>query len=124
MGRRFPDAKPGQRIRADHVLAIYEALAEVEFVAVAPLYFGPNRSLCLATKPGFWIKITGAPSGAKHPWVEVLPATGGTWTTGAATGTTSVDSAYELNGSTATLTNKYVRAWRDRASGEVRFQYA
>lgn len=124
MARRFPDARKGQPITAEHVNAIYEALAELEIRPVAPLYFAAKGVVALAARPGFWIKITGAPSGAKHPWQEVIPSTSGGWTNGAASGTTSTDSAYELNGSTATLTNKYARAWREGATGEVRFQYA
>lgn len=120
---RFPDATKGGPITAEHVRALREAVRSLDLVLVPPLYRGPGGAICLMSKPGFWIKITGAPSGAKHPWVQVFPTSGGAWTNGAASGSTSTDSAYEQNGSTATLTNKVVRAWRDHATGEVRFQY-
>lgn len=123
MRTRFPDATKGGPIRAEHIQAIYAALRELEFEVVSPLELIDN-TIMLSGSTGFWIKITGAPSGAKHPWQEVFPQTGGTWTNGPRSGTTSTDSAYELNGSTTTLTNKYARAWRDTVSGEIRFQYS
>lgn len=124
MGLKLPDPSPGQPILAEHIKAIVEALQEIDIRAIPPLVVGPNNTLYLSDRPGFWIQITGAPSGTKHPWRQVVSATGGTWANATATGTTSVDPAYEVNGSTATLTNKYARAWRDKATGEVRFHYS
>lgn len=124
MARRFPKVEQGQPILASHIQAIYDAIAEIEIKAVPPLVVGPGGHLYNSDLPGFWIKITGAPSGTAHPWEEVIPATGGSWTVGADSGTTSADPAYEINGSTATLTNKYARAWHDKSTGEVRFNYS
>lgn len=124
MARKLPVVQPGQPILAEHILAIYEALQEIDLKVVPPLVLGPLNTIYLASKPGFWIKLTGAPSSIAHPWQEVIPAASGTWSVGSLSGTTSTDPAYEINGSTATLTNKYARAWRDLATGEVRFNYS
>jgi hypothetical protein len=62
--------------------------------------------------------------GVKHPWKQVIAQPGGTWIDGPRTGTTAADPAYEINGSTATLTGKRAKAWRDVASFEVRFHYS
>ena len=124
MRKRLVRVNPGDPIRAEDFNALAEAIENIGVVGVPPIMVDDNVVRYDGEPPGFWIKITGAPSGAKHPWREVFPATGGGWTNGTRTGTTSTDSAYELNGSTSTLTNKYARAWRDRTSYEIRFQYS
>lgn len=124
MMRRLPRVKPGEPIKAEHVNAVYDAAESLEIVGVPPIMVEGNEIRYDGLPPGFWIQITGAPSGAKHPWREVFPVSGGSWTNGSRTGTTSTDSAYEINGSTATLTNKYARAWRDQATQEIRFHYS
>lgn len=118
------DPSPGDPILAEHISYLYW-LADHAVEVVAPLAKDANGAIYLAADSGFWIKITGAPVSGRHPWKDQQALTGGTWQDGARVGTTSTtgDPAYELNGSTTTLTNKIVRAWRDTTSGEVRFQY-
>lgn len=60
----------------------------------------------LAEGVEFWAKITGGPSGSAHPFREQYNSASGTFANGPRTG-----NAYETGGSTATLTNKYVRVW-------------
>ena len=120
--KRPPDPRPGDPILADHIAYLYE-LADREVQVVPPLAKADDGAIYLADRPGFWIKLTGSPTGAKHPWTEQTAASGGTWADAVATGSATLDPAYEINGSTATLTGKVVRAWRDRAAGEVRFAY-
>lgn len=124
MSRRFPRVTPGEPIKAEHANAIYEAEEMLEIVGVPPIVVDGNEIRYEGSPPGFWIKLTGAPSSTAHPWQEVIPASGGSWTNGSRSGTTSTDPAYEINGSTATLTNKYARAWRDPVSYEIRFNYS
>jgi hypothetical protein len=116
--------KKGDEIRAEHIAALYEAYERIKFAAIPPLHFRDDNTLELGEQPGIWIKITGAPTGTAHPWKEQQATTGGAWQDAVMTGTTTSDPAYELNGSTATLTGKIVRAWRDRATYEMRFLYA
>jgi hypothetical protein len=113
--------KPGDPILAEHIAYLLSLSDQALPPVVPPLVRNNDGSIGLADAGGFWIKITGAPSGTKHPWKEQYATTGGGFADNVATGTTSVDSAYELNGSTSTLTGKIVRAWRDKSSGEVRF---
>lgn len=124
MSRRFPRVAKGQPIEAEHGNAIFEAAESLQLVGIPPIMVDGNTIRYDGNPPGFWVKLTGAPSSTAHPWQEVVPQTGGTWINGARSGTTSTDPAYELNGSTATLTNKYARAWRDPVSNEVRFHYS
>ena len=67
-----------------------------------------------------WIKITGAASGTAYPWTQQLEAASGTWTNGTASGTTTTDPAYEINGNTSVASGTIVRAWRS-AKGDLRF---
>lgn len=117
----LPDPKPGDVLKAEHIKALLEIRRNSRVRVAPPLAQMPDGTIYLPDSDGFWAKITGAPTGAKHPWQQVVGQSGGTWANGAASGTTSTDPAYEANGSTATLTNKYVWLSRDKASGELRF---
>jgi hypothetical protein len=119
----YPDPKPGDVLTAEMLRVIYAGLRE-PIAVVPPLYITGTGAIGWGEEGGFWVEFTGAPSGAKHPWKEVLPEEGGTWADGVREGSTSDDPAYEINGSTVTLTGKRARAWRDRASYEVRFHYS
>ena len=59
-----------------------------------------------ASRLEFWAKITGGPTGSAHPFREQYNSASGTFANGPRAG-----NAYETGGSTATLTNKYVRVW-------------
>jgi len=120
----LPDPKSGDPLRAEHVRALLKLARTHRVRVVPPLAQMLDGTIYLAQADGFWAKITGAPSSGKHPWQQVVGQTGGTWANGAASGTTSVDPAYEVNGSTSTLTNKYVWMWREPSSGEMRFIYS
>lgn len=124
MNQRFPRVKPGDPIKAEHLNVLFDALKDIGVVGVPPIFVENNVVRFDGLPPGFWIKLTGAPSSTAHPWQEVIPATGGLWSNGARSGTTSTDPAYEVNGSTTTLTNKYARAWRDPVTQEIRFHYS
>lgn len=121
MNINIPDPKPGDPLRAEHIKALLELRDRLTVSVAPPLAQAPDGTIYLPDGGGFWAKITGAPSSGKHPWLEQIPQTGGTWTDGVRTGTTSTDPAYEANGSTSTLTNKKVWLRRDKASGELRF---
>lgn len=124
MSRRLPRVTKGQPIEADHANAIFEVGELISLVGIPPIHVEDNVIRYDGEPPGFWVKITGAPSSTAHPWEEVFPTTGGSWMVGTRSGTTSDDPAYEINGSTATLTNKYARAWRDPVTYEIRFHYS
>lgn len=66
-----------------------------------------------------WFKITGTVTGVLHPATEQIEQTGGTWANGP-----RVTTLRETNGSTADLTNKIVRAWKDRQGGSWWFTYS
>lgn len=124
MSGPLPDPKPGDPIYAEHVRQLLEIRRALRVRVAPPLAQMPDGTIYLPDSGGFWAKITGAPTSGKHPWQQVVGQSGGTWANGAASGTTSDDPAYEVNGSTATLTNKYVWMWREPASGEMRFIYS
>ena len=118
-----PPAVAGQPILVEHVQAILEIRDKLITAVAGPLMLS-SGVLSVDIRTPFWVKITGAPTGVKHPWIERLPTTSGAWVDGYASGDDTEDPAYEVNGSTADLTNKYVLAWRDRTSNEVRFLYS
>lgn len=118
-----PPAKAGEPILAEHIQAILE-IRDKLLVEYAPPLVRNGDLVYADIRDVFWIKLTGAPSGSAHPWLEQIPDTGGTWVSGYDSGTTTDDPAYEVNSSTTTLTNLIALAWRDPTSGEVRFIYS
>lgn len=66
-----------------------------------------------------WFKVTGAPTSGLHPATQQLETAAGTWSSGARTA-----SLRETNGSTADLTNKIVRAWKDGTGRSWWFTYS
>lgn len=119
----FPDPKPGDYLTAEMLNVLYDAIKSGVSV-VPPLFVTSEGEIALGEEPGFWIQFTGAPASGKHPWKEVFAQPGGTWTDAVRSGTTTDDGAREINGSVANLTTKRARAWRDRASYEVRFHFS
>lgn len=117
-----PPAKPGGEISAEHIQAILDIRDSLVIDVQPPLYRDGN-TVYLQELDRFWAKITGAPTGTAHPWLEQIPQTGGTWADGPRSGTATTDPAYEVGGSTATLTNKIVEMTREEASGDLRFKF-
>lgn len=117
MGIKLPRVKPGDLILAEHyqqLAAATEKVANLRVEAPLELFDVPGGYLVrLAKTPDTWIKITGSPSGTAYAWTEQVPQSGGTWTNGPRSGTTSVDPAYEANGSTSVPANRIVRARRN-----------
>jgi hypothetical protein len=89
-------------------------------------FSGPfGTSISRARPQEFWIKLTSHGSSGQYAWTEQVPAAGGGWTDGARSGTTTVDPAIEANantGLTADSAAPIVWAWREKATGELRFQ--
>jgi hypothetical protein len=118
---KLPDPRPGDPIEADHIRALSAAVAEP--IPLVPPLAWQDGAISVGLPTELWIRITGPPTGTKHPWREQVGAAGGAWADGARIGTVADDPAYEAGLSTATLTNKIVRAWRDEASFSIRFAY-
>lgn len=117
MGLKLPRVKAGDLIYAEdyqRLAAAAEKVANLRVAAPLELIDIPGAyMLRLSRTPETWIKITGAPSGTAYAWTEQVPQSGGTWADGPRSGTTSVDPAYEANGSTAVPANRIVRARRN-----------
>jgi hypothetical protein len=116
----------GSPITWEHIAYLYW-LADRELTVVPPLAKASDGTIYLGATGGMWIKIAGAPGGTggnAYPWQELQELTAGGWIPRVRSGTATADPAYELNGSTASLTGKIVRAWRDPASNEVRFLWS
>lgn len=103
--------KPGDQLTADWLNEVRDMAAEgvVTLDGSSGLegsVSSAGTAIRAASRLEFWAKITGAPTGAAHPFTRQIDAGSGTFSAGPRTGT-----AYETGGSTATLTNKYVRVW-------------
>lgn len=128
MARKLPRVRAGDVLRADDLNALYEALERLR------LTVGLGSGLTLAEtpggttlgwsgRPGMWIKIGSSHTGSAYAWTEQLPATGGTWVVGPASGTSTVDPARELNGNATVPANTIVRAWRAPQTLGILFAY-
>ena len=119
----LPDIRPGDPMRAEHLLALYAAVRALELTVAAPLEMAPGGAISLNSQgAGMWIRLTSA-SGPAFAWTRVFPAAGGGWDDDTLSGTIADDPAVELNGNTAVGTLPLVvRAWRAPTNGQVYYQ--
>lgn len=124
---KMPRVNPGDDIRAEHVNAIYEAAEGLGLTVDASsglsLLTGPGgKHLGVSRRFRGWIKLT-SNSGTAYAWTQQVAASGGTWTSGGMSGTTSADPAYPANGETTIAANTIVWAERAPTSGTIVFVY-
>jgi hypothetical protein len=116
----FRPIRPGVLSTAD-AQEINRALAQLARVLREPvlsddLAVTQARGMTVARErfTGLWAKVTGAPAGGAHPWVEQEETAPGTFTDlpGGLEGTTTRGGAYHPNGATVAVNT---RVWLDRA---------
>lgn len=111
MPTKLPRVLPGDKVCVDDINALFEA-AEASELSVGPgllLTDNPQggKTLSVSEERTFDAKITGPLSSGTYPWLEVFPASGGTWANGSRTGV-----AYEENSFTGVATGTVVKMWR------------
>jgi len=128
-GRKFKRQPPNKPIEARTLNRPIAAVERFDCIGVAaPLEIqraGGTIQIRDASPRGRWIKITSAASAGKYAWSEIKWSSGGSATTysGLPSGTTTVNPAYEANGSTTVPLNSIV--WADPiADGGVVFRYS
>lgn len=123
--KRQDSNAPIQARTINRPLDVIERLDKISVAAPLEIQRLGGTILIRDTTPrGRWIKITSAVSGTKYAWSEIKWSSGGTATvyTGLSSGTTSVNPAYEAQGSTTVPLNSIV--WADPiADGGVVFRY-
>lgn len=123
---KLPRVKPGDLITAEHINRLFSEAERLANIQVAyPLESHSNdgnTTIRVVSQSEAWIKITSAATGTAYAWTEQIEQSGGTWTNGPRSGTTSSDPAYEANGSTSVTLNRIVRA-RKRSVGGWVFEF-
>ena len=114
----FDPIKSGDKIYASVWDALRRiALRFVRFTVATPLQLIQTPSgyhLNIALPEEFWAKVTGGSN--PYAWTEQIPVASGGWTAGTRTGTTTTNSAYEVNNNTGVPVGTFVRL-EDRQGG-------
>lgn len=122
----IPPIKPGDPIRASWLNRLRRAALDVLDIKVEPpleiVKVAGGLMIRLVWRPRFWIKISGGTQ--PYSWVEQMPQSGGAWSPGTRSGTTSLDPAYEQNANAQVPVGIVVLARRAWGTGAVTFQLA
>jgi hypothetical protein len=105
------DFTAGQKVPAGFFAWVKKLAQALVIHVLPPLHYDPSSdTISLDEDDEFYARITGAPAGASYPWHQVLPGSGGTWTDGPRSGTTTTRPIVEINGVTTVGTVRvYVR---------------
>jgi hypothetical protein len=105
-GKFIPDVKPGDYFTLKLINSLIDEVNRLNRLSVAggEAYDLPGCGVGVRPSEPDWIyaKLT-SQSGSTFAWTEQIPASGGAFTAGSRSGTTSSDPAYEANGASPTL---------------------
>jgi len=126
--RKKPEFKAGKRLSAAALNILAEAAEAVENLRGDPpidvVHLPGGILIRRVDTLKIYAKITSGTN--PYAWSEVIPATGGTFTTPSwgLSGTTTVDPAYEQTGNAAVAANTIVKMERAKETGEWLFHFA